>query len=82
MSIAFDLHVILLPALEEQLAASHHEEEAARLRDIIVAEDHELAVVAGIWQGAGVALATMQLGSRSMSGRRCRRSWSMTSPLL
>jgi hypothetical protein len=41
MSGASDLRVILLPALEEQLAASHHEEEAADLRGFIVAEDHE-----------------------------------------
>jgi hypothetical protein len=56
MSGAFDLHVILLPALEEQLVTSHHEE-AARLQGFIVAEDHERAVMAGIQQGAGVALA-------------------------
>ena len=56
-----DLHVVLLPALEEQLAVSHHEEEAARLWGFIVAEDHEWVVVVGIWQGASVALAAMQL---------------------
>ena len=44
---------------------SHHEEEAARLWGFIVVEDHERAVVVGIWQGAGVALATMQLWTRA-----------------
>ena len=43
------------------MAASRHEEEAARLRGFIIAEDHERAVVARIQQGAGVALAAMQL---------------------
>jgi hypothetical protein len=61
MAIASNLGVILLLALEEQLVASHHEEEVACLWGFIIAEDRERAVVAGIQQGAGVALATMQL---------------------
>ena len=61
MSIASDLRVILLPALEEQLAASRHEAKAARLREFIVLEDRERAVVARIRQGANVALVAMQL---------------------
>jgi hypothetical protein len=56
---ASDLRIVSLPALEEQLVASHHEEEAARLRGFIIAEDHEWAVVAGIQQGVNVALAAM-----------------------
>jgi hypothetical protein len=47
--------------LEERLAVSHHEEEAARLRGFIVAEDREWAVVAGIRQGASITLVAMQL---------------------
>jgi hypothetical protein len=58
MSIATDLRVVLLLALEGQLVISCHEE-AARLWGFIVAEDHEWVVVAGISQGAGIALATM-----------------------
>jgi hypothetical protein len=50
--------------LEERLAASRHEEEAAHLRGFILVEDHEWVVVAGIWQGASVALAAMQLWIR------------------
>jgi hypothetical protein len=57
--IASDLRIVSLPALEEQLVASHLEEEAARLRGFIIAKDHEWAVVAGIQQGVNVALATM-----------------------
>ena len=49
----------LLPALEEQLATSHDEEEATHLWGFIVVEDHEWAVVVGIHLGASVALATM-----------------------
>ena len=64
MSIASDLHVVSSSTLEEQLAASCHEGEAARLRGFIIAEDHERAVVARIQQGAGVALAAMQLWTR------------------
>jgi hypothetical protein len=45
--------------LEEQLAASRHEEEVAHLLEFIIAEDHEQAVVAGIRQGADVTLAAM-----------------------
>ena len=41
--------------------ASRHEAEVARLHEFIVVEDHERAMEAGIRQGAGVALATMQL---------------------
>ena len=47
--------------LEQQLAASCHEEEVARLRGFIIAEDHEWVVVVGIQQGACVTLAAMQL---------------------
>ena len=61
MSIACDLRVISLSALEEQLVASRHEEEATQLWGFIIAEDHEQAVVAGIQQGASVALTAMQL---------------------
>ena len=59
MSAAADLRVVLLPALEEQLMVSCHEEEVAHPQGFIIAEDHEQAVVAGIRPGAGVALATM-----------------------
>ena len=59
MSVAADLCVFLLPALEEQLVVSCHEEEVAHLWGFIIAEDREWAVVAGIQQGASVALATM-----------------------
>jgi hypothetical protein len=37
-----------LPALEEQLATSRHETEEACLREILLMEDHERAVVAGV----------------------------------
>jgi chorismate-pyruvate lyase len=43
-----DLPVFLLPALEEQLVASHHEMEEAHLREVLLMEDHEPMVVAGI----------------------------------
>jgi hypothetical protein len=39
------------------LAASCHEEEAARLWVFIIVEDRKWVVVAGIQQGAGVTLA-------------------------
>ena len=64
MSTASDLQVISLPALEEQLATSHHEEEAARLWGFIIAKHHERVVVARIQQGVGVTLAAMQLWTR------------------
>ena len=47
-SIASDLLVILLPPLEEQLAASHHETEEARLWEFLLMEDYEQAMVVGI----------------------------------
>ena len=43
-----DLLVVLLPALEEQLATSHHETKEARLREVLLMEDHERAVVARV----------------------------------
>ena len=58
-SIASDLLVVLLPALEEQLEASRHETEEARLQEFLLMEDHEWAMVVGIWKGASVALAAM-----------------------
>jgi len=64
MSIDSDLRVISLPALEERLAFSRHEEEVAHLWGFIVAEDHERVVVVGIRQGANIALAAMQLWTR------------------
>ena len=45
---ASNLYVISLPALEEQLVASRHEEEVARLRGFIIVENCEWAVVVGI----------------------------------
>ena len=54
-----DLLAFLLLALEEQLAASRHEMEEARLREVLLMEDRECAVVAEILQGAGVALAAL-----------------------
>jgi hypothetical protein len=48
-SAASDLLVVLLPALEEQLAASRHEMEEACLMEFLLMEDRERAVVAGIW---------------------------------
>jgi hypothetical protein len=35
--------------------------EEARLWEVLLMEDHERAVVARVWQGVGVTLATMQL---------------------
>jgi hypothetical protein len=49
--------------LEEQLAASYHETEEARLREVLLMEDRERAVVAKIRQGASVALAALQLST-------------------
>jgi hypothetical protein len=46
--------------LEEQLAASRHETEEAHLWEVLKMVDHERAVVVGVWQGASVALATLQ----------------------
>jgi hypothetical protein len=43
-----DLFTVLLPALEEQLAASHHEAEEAHLWEALLEEDHERTMVAGI----------------------------------
>ena len=51
--------IFLLLALEEQLVASRHETEEARLWEVLLMEDRECAVVAGILQGAGVALAAL-----------------------
>ena len=48
MSAAANLRVVLLPALEEQLAVSRHKEEEARLWGFVIAEDHERAMVVGI----------------------------------
>ena len=45
--------------LEEQLAASSHEMEEARLREVLLMEDHKRAVVARVWQGANIALAVL-----------------------
>jgi hypothetical protein len=47
MSVAADLRVVLLPALEGQLEVSRHEE-AVHLWGFIVAEDHERAAMAGV----------------------------------
>ena len=49
MSIAFDVCGILLAAMVEQLVASCHKAEAAHLWEIIVVEDRQWVVVAGIW---------------------------------
>ena len=78
-----DLRVVLLLALEERLAVSYHEEEAARLRGFIMVKDRERAVVVGILQGASVALAAMQLWTRvnlhrvvpRFSERICPEEW-------
>ena len=61
MSIASYFHVVSLSVLEEQLAASHHEEEATCLWGFIIVEDHKRAAVAGVRQEASVALDAMQL---------------------
>lgn len=53
--------VVMLLALEEQLAPSRHETEEAYLREVLLKEEHERAVVIGVWQGASIALAAMQL---------------------
>jgi hypothetical protein len=58
-SAASNLLVVLLPALEEQLAASRHEMEEACLREFLLMEDRERAVVVGIRQGVSVALTAM-----------------------
>jgi translation elongation factor EF-G len=50
-----------LLVLEEQLAASHHKTEEARVREILLMEDRECAVVARIRQGTIVALVALQL---------------------
>ena len=63
MSAASDLRVVSLPALEEQLVASRHEEKVARLRGFIVAEDHERAGLAGIWQGLASPLLPCSYGA-------------------
>jgi hypothetical protein len=49
--------------LEEQLAASRHEDDEACLREVLLMEDRERVVISGIRQGGGVALATAQLCS-------------------
>jgi hypothetical protein len=43
-----DLPAFLLPALEEQLAASHHLTEEACLEEVLLMEDHECTVVVEI----------------------------------
>ena len=48
-------------ALEEQLAASRHETEEARLWEVLLMEDRECVFVAGIRQGADIALVALQL---------------------
>jgi hypothetical protein len=40
--------VVLLLALEEQLVASHHKIEEARLREVLLMEDREHTVVARV----------------------------------
>jgi hypothetical protein len=56
-----DLLAFLLPTLEEQLVASHHETKEARLWEVLLMEDHEHVVVLEIRQGAGIAPAALQL---------------------
>jgi hypothetical protein len=60
-STVVDPLIILLLALEEQLVASRHEVGEAHLSEVLLTEDLECMMVAGIRQGVGVALATMQL---------------------
>ena len=60
---AYDLRVVLLPALEERLAASRHEEEAGHLWKFVIAEDHERAGLAGIWQGLASPLLPCSYGA-------------------
>ena len=43
-----DVPAFLLPALEEQLAASRHKMEEAHLREVLLMKDHERVVVARI----------------------------------
>jgi hypothetical protein len=47
--------------LDEQLAASRHETEEARLQEVLLMEDCERTVVAGIYQGVNIALVALQL---------------------
>ena len=49
LSMASDLPVVLLLVLEEQLVASRHETEEACLREVLLMEDRERAVVARVW---------------------------------
>ena len=58
-SIVVDPLIVLLLALEEQLVASCHEAGEACLWEALLMENHECTMVAGIWQGSGVALAAM-----------------------
>jgi hypothetical protein len=58
-STASDLLIVLLPALEEQLAASRHKTKEAHLQEFLLMEDHERAMVVRILQGAGITLTTM-----------------------
>jgi hypothetical protein len=58
-----DVLVFLLPALEEQLSVSRHETEEAHLWEVLQMVDRKRMVVARVRQGAGVALAAMQLRS-------------------
>ena len=46
-----DVPAFLLPALEEQLAASRHKMEEAHLREVLLMKDHERVVVARTRQG-------------------------------
>lgn len=48
MFIDSDLCVVLLLVLEEQLVASHHEKETARVWGFIIAKDCEWMVVVGV----------------------------------
>ena len=58
---ASDPLVVLLPALEEQLAASRHETEEACLQEVLLMEDRERMVVDRVWQGAGITLVALLL---------------------
>jgi hypothetical protein len=49
--------------LEEQLAASRHEAKEAHLREALLMEDHQRAVISMIRQGVGVTLAAAWLHS-------------------
>lgn len=59
MPAAFDLRIILLSALKEQLATSRQEMEEARLQEVLLMEYRKRTMVVGIHQGVDVALAAM-----------------------